>query len=202
MYEVRPKIDATLITIIFNFFAPSHFYYLRLSFLSLLVVTQIRGHIIAGSLPPYPLRFVPCIFIARRFQLFLPSSTRVELCLLTHTLGALSSWSFFIIIFANKFKISPRRDSNSQTNTATCSGSIRGLPLLIVHRGDRLKPSNYDAKPWFLALDRTKVQINVHAVYERPWNFAHTHTCLMCPGRAFKIFLFRWKNVASLKTQI
>ena len=54
-----------------------------LLFLSLLVVTQIRGHIAASS-PPFPLRFVPCIFIARRFQLFLPSlvderGTRVEL---------------------------------------------------------------------------------------------------------------------------
>ena len=39
--------------------------------------------------PPEPLRFVPCIVIARRFQLFLPSSTRVELCL--PTLGALSN---------------------------------------------------------------------------------------------------------------
>ena len=83
--------------------------------------------------PPPPLRFVPCIFIARRFQLFIPSSTHVELCL--PTLGALSSSSFFFppfFIFANKFKISPRRGSNSRTNTS----SIRGLPL--VHRGDRL----------------------------------------------------------------
>ena len=106
----------------------SPFYYL-----SLLVVTQIRGHIAQALLPPYPLRFVPCIFIARRFQLFLPSSTRVELCL--PTLGALSSWSFFI--FANKFKISPRRDSNSRINTS----SIRGLPL--VHGGDRLRNTLY-----------------------------------------------------------
>ena len=45
--------------------------------------------------PPYLLRFVPCIFIARKFQLFLPSSTRVELCL--PTLGGLSSSSFFIL---------------------------------------------------------------------------------------------------------
>ena len=49
---------------------------------SLLVVTQILGHV-AGFSPPLPttncqLRFVPCIFIARRFRLFLPS-TRVEL---------------------------------------------------------------------------------------------------------------------------
>ena len=39
---------------------------------------------------------------------------------------------FFYFYFANTFKISPRRDSNSRTNT---SSSIRGLPL--VHRGDR-----------------------------------------------------------------
>ena len=31
------------------------------------------------------------------------------------------------------FKISPRRDSNSRTNTR----SVRGLPLSLVHRGDR-----------------------------------------------------------------
>ena len=44
---------------------------------SLLVVTQIRGDI-AGSSPPSSPRFVPCIFIARTFPFFLPSSTRVE----------------------------------------------------------------------------------------------------------------------------
>ena len=46
--------------------------------LSLLGVTQIRGHI-AGSSPPSPLRFEPCIFIAKIVNLFLPSSTRVAL---------------------------------------------------------------------------------------------------------------------------
>ena len=51
---------------------------------------------------------------------------------LTHARGARSSWSFSSFFFANKFKISPRRDSNSRTNT----NSIRGLPL--VHRGDRV----------------------------------------------------------------
>ena len=88
----------------FLFFLPSHVllsYYLRSSFsLSLLVVTQIRRHI-AGSSLPFPLRFVPCIFIARRFELFLPSSTRVELC--PPMLHALSSWyfSFFWQINSN-----------------------------------------------------------------------------------------------------
>ena len=45
---------------------------------------------------------------------------------------ALSAVHPCFLIFANEFKISPRRDSNSRTNT----DSIRGLPL--VHRGDRL----------------------------------------------------------------
>ena len=44
--------------------------------------TQILGNI-EGSSPAYPLRFVPSIFVATRFQLFLPSSTRVELCVPT-----------------------------------------------------------------------------------------------------------------------
>ena len=39
----------------------------------------------------------------------------------------------FSFFFGNKLKISPRRDSNSWANTS----SIRWLPLLIVHRGDR-----------------------------------------------------------------
>ena len=57
---------------------------------------------------PPALQFLPCISIAKKNQLFLASSTRVELCL--PTLGALSSWSFFSFsFFANKFRISPRR---------------------------------------------------------------------------------------------
>ena len=51
------------------------FYFLSLV---LIVLTQIRGDI-AGSSPPSPLRFVPCIFIARRLQPLLPSSTHVGL---------------------------------------------------------------------------------------------------------------------------
>ena len=57
-------------------------YCLRPSFLSLPVVTQIRGHIlVAGSTPPSPLRFVPCSFVARRPLHFLPlvDSRRIRL---------------------------------------------------------------------------------------------------------------------------
>ena len=53
----------------YNFF-PLRFPILVLLFLSLLVVAQTRGHK-ARSSPPFPLRFVPRIFIARRLQPFL-----------------------------------------------------------------------------------------------------------------------------------
>ena len=59
------------------FFFPSHLLYSHSFSLSLLVVTQIRGHNAGYS--PSPLRFVPCIFIAGRLQPFLPSPTRVDL---------------------------------------------------------------------------------------------------------------------------
>ena len=45
--------------------------------LSVLVVTQIRGHTAGSS--PLPMRFVPCVFIATRRQPLPPSLTRVEL---------------------------------------------------------------------------------------------------------------------------
>ena len=53
--------------------------------------------------PPYPLRFVPCNFIGRRFQLFLPSSTRVELCF-THARRSqqLILFSFFFLQINSK----------------------------------------------------------------------------------------------------
>ena len=63
---------------VFFFYFPCHLLSSPFCSLSLLVVTQIRGHM-AGSSPP-PTHYGACLafFIARRFQLFLPSSTRVE----------------------------------------------------------------------------------------------------------------------------
>ena len=65
--------------------------------------------------------------IARRFQLFLPSSTRVECA---YTRQALSASDPFYI-FANLFKISPRRDSNSRTTL------LRGI--IVIRTFDRHK---------------------------------------------------------------
>ena len=58
--------------------------------------------------------------------------------MLTHAINRRSQQLILVLFccfFANEFKISPRRDSNSRTNTI--DSSIRGLPL--VHRGDRLR---------------------------------------------------------------
>ena len=98
-------------------------------FLSLLVVTQIRGHI-AGSFPPLPTTVRALHFLSREdFSSFFPRRLGSNCA---YPRKALSAVHPFLFIFANKFKISPRRDSNSWSNTS----SIRGLPL--VHRGDRL----------------------------------------------------------------
>lgn len=62
------------------FFVPSIIFALVFVFLSsppLLGVTQIRGHIASSSSPSHG-RFVPCIFVAKRLEPFIPSSTRVQ----------------------------------------------------------------------------------------------------------------------------
>ena len=77
-----------------------------------------------------------CLALLSRqeFSSFLPSSTRVELCLPT-LLGARSQQLTLLFFFAKKkIKISPRRDSNSRTKTSTYqvifNSRIRGLPQL------------------------------------------------------------------------
>ena len=65
-----------------RYFLPSLLSSSPIFFLSLLVVTRIRGHI-AGFSFPSQLRFVSCIFIVIVFQLFFPKSTHVQACLPT-----------------------------------------------------------------------------------------------------------------------
>ena len=79
MYVLNvPTVDAStylvpgiLFSLLFFLFHPIYCY-LRPSFsLSLLVVTEILGHI-AGSTPTSPLRFVPCILSREDFSSFFP----------------------------------------------------------------------------------------------------------------------------------
>ena len=74
---------------VFFFYFPCHLLSSPFCSLSLLVVTQIRGHM-AGSSPPSPLWFVPCIFVALFF-----SSTCA--CLLT-LVGALGIYLILSLI--------------------------------------------------------------------------------------------------------
>ena len=113
-------------TSVYSFFFSFFFhpiYYLRPSILSLLFVTQIRGHI-AGSSPPLPTTVSALYFYREKISALssLVDSSRI---VLTH--ARCSQQLILFYFFENKFKISPRRDSNSRTNTI--NSSIRGLPL-------------------------------------------------------------------------
>ena len=105
--------------------SPSFFchpiYYLRPS-ISLLVVNQIRGHV-AGSSPPLPTT-VRALHFYREKVSALSSLADSRLIVLTHARRSQQLILFYFNL-ANKFKISPRRDSNSRANTSR----IRGLPL-------------------------------------------------------------------------
>ena len=110
-------------------------FFFSLPSLICIVVTQIRGHI-AGSFPPLPATVRAVYFYRERISALssLVDSRRI---VLTH--ARRSQQLILVFIFANKFIISPRRDSNSRSNTS----SIRGLPL--DHRGDRsMYPHKYD----------------------------------------------------------
>ena len=126
-WEITTKFGYRFFSIFFLFF-PSHLLSSPFYSLSLLVATQIRGHI-AGSSPPLPTTVRALHFFREKISALssLVDSRRI---VLTH--ARLSQQLILFLFFAKKFKISPRRDSNSRTNTS----SIRGLPL--VHRGDRL----------------------------------------------------------------
>ena len=116
-----------LVPVVFFIFFPSHVLSSPFYYISLLVVTQIRGHI-AGSSLHIPTT-VRALHIYRDKISALSSLVDSRRIVLTH--ARCSQQLIPVLFFANIFKISPRRDSNSRTNAS----SIRGLPL--VHRGDR-----------------------------------------------------------------
>ena len=98
----------------FSFF-PSHSLSSPFYSLSLLVVTQIRGHI-AGSFPTLPTT-VRALHLYREKISPLSSLVDSRRLVLTHARRSQQLILFENIVFANKFNISPRRDSNSRTNT-------------------------------------------------------------------------------------
>ena len=78
------------------------------------------------------------------------------------------------------YKVSPKYSKNWLRRTNIKS-------YLTPEIEPTLKPSNYDAKPWFCTLPRKSP--NVHAVFER-WDPEILHTCLMCPCRALYACFF------------
>ena len=83
-WAIRPAVYVPQVYF-FYFSFPSHLlpspFFRFLPTSTAVVATLPRSHS-RSFFPPAALRFVPCIFIARRFQLFFrPWSTRVELCL-------------------------------------------------------------------------------------------------------------------------
>ena len=86
------------------------------------------SHTVAGSCPRLPTTVRALHFYREKISALssLVDSRRI---VLTHAINRRSQQLILIYsyIFANKFKISPRRDSNSRTNTS----SIRGLTCVF-----------------------------------------------------------------------
>ena len=82
--------------------------------LSLLVVSQILGHIAGSSPPPH---YGSCLaFLSREdFSPFFPRRLASNCAYPRWALSAVDPFFFS----ANNFKMSPRRDSNSRTNTSS-----------------------------------------------------------------------------------
>ena len=117
------------------YFFPHLIFYRRPCSLSLLAVAQIRGLVADSSRPPSTT--VRALHFYREKIPALSSLVGKRRIVLAHAINRRSQQIVDpFLIFANKFQVSPRRDSNSRTNT-TKGGSIRGLPLLILNRRPR-----------------------------------------------------------------
>ena len=111
------------------FFYPSHLF-LRSCALSFLVITQIRGHMV-GCFPPLPRRFVPCIFIARRFQFFeLVDSRRI---VPTHYRSGCHPFVYYpgtLRVYPDGYY--PPPGPGPTQNPPCCSGRLPGYPFSSV----------------------------------------------------------------------
>ena len=99
LHPPNREIQGLFIFFIITFFAHP-IYYLRPSVLSLLVITQIRGHI-AGSLPPRPHNGSCLAFLSRaeNFSSFCPRRLAASNCAYPRQLGPLCSSSSFYLFF-------------------------------------------------------------------------------------------------------
>ena len=113
--------------------------------LSLLVVTQIRGHL-AGSSPPLPTTVRALHFYREKLSALSSLVHSRRIIVLTHArrsqqliLFFSSFFSFFSFSFFLQINSKSRHGGNRTTSrTKTINNSIRGLPLdRLVHRGDR-----------------------------------------------------------------
>ena len=95
-----------------------------------IVVAQIRGPI-AGSSPPLPTTVRALLFCRKKISTLLSSLVDSHRSVLTRAINGRSQqlilFFFCFNVFANKFGISPRRDSNSRTNTS----SIRAFSTVL-----------------------------------------------------------------------
>ena len=143
-----PVCYGDIFSFLFFFFSIPFIIFALCFFLSLLVEhsrnSDPGSHSRLFSPPTSPLRFVPCFFIATIFQLFLPSSTRVELCL--PTLGALSrgkTMNFYlargICWFCTRMWLFLWGEKGSGVGRGGALGPMCTRPLEIPGRGYRCR---------------------------------------------------------------
>ena len=158
-----------LLSTITSFFFPSHLLSLPLFFF----LPRSRN-----SDPGSHSRLFFFFWNSRIFQFFSLVDLR-RTAVLTH---ARRSHQLPLILFcANRFKISPRRDSNSRANTINIAinSSIRELPLLIIYhltlRRPVCTPLIYDVIPILLFLSYTRRR-SVCLYFPYPTRYTARHT--------------------------
>ena len=147
-YELQPKSRGRIFVSFFFFSHP--IYYLRPSFYLPPIIRNLEpgSHFIAGSSPPSPIRFVTCIFIARRFQLFFPRRLASQCAYHgRRSQQQTTVWSFFI--FSNKFKISPRGGIQTSRISTTTINNILILrsSTIVTTRHKKRKNKMKQIKP-------------------------------------------------------
>ena len=90
------------------------------SFLPIIVVTQIQG-LIAGSSSPFPMRSVPCIFIARILRPFLPRRFASNCAYPLYTTWRSLQCTYLLSIFRTFANFSLHTSTFRQNTISKCS---------------------------------------------------------------------------------